>query len=64
MQAWLSGRVDFSEFIAQKHDLEVKYELLDEDVVSLVTQIRQEAPFLKVLPSLFRISASSKAVSC
>jgi hypothetical protein len=29
----------------------VKYELFDEEVVALLTQIRQEAPFLKV-PSL------------
>lgn len=61
LNALVCKRVDFSEFIAQKHDLDIKYEVFDEEVVMLINQIHQEAPFLKVRPILSRTSASSKA---
>jgi hypothetical protein len=48
LNSLINHRIEFSEFIVQKHDLDIKYEIFDEEVVELINQIHKEAPFLKV----------------
>lgn len=44
----MQGRIKFSEFIKQKHELDIEYEIFDEEVVDLINEIKTQARFVKV----------------
>lgn len=48
----------------QKHELDERYDIFDEEVFGMIHQIQKEAKFLKVFHLLFRVSALFLELCC
>ena len=56
LERLIADKISFSEFIREKHSLDVKNEMYEEEVLELLGELHQEAPFLEVLLGLVRTS--------
>jgi hypothetical protein len=48
LQSFSLSQIDFASFLRLKHDLDVKYQLHNEEVIEIITQLRFLLPRARV----------------
>lgn len=49
LKIFMSGKISFSNYLKQKHDLDLSYEIFDPEVIKLIEEIKAHARFMKVI---------------